>query len=257
MRRFAIVLLIIATISVNDVAAQKDKLKEIIEYARKGKFYGADTTLIILGDCLPYYKANKCEEKLRSKDSFGHFFMGEQAKLGDTHNFYYSVNREYSAYDLPIAGNYAFRLTYRDSNSNLVSAVSKTSLLFIKSRKSGEIALFLRLSFIPDHNNWVSALSNKGKRDYFEYYLQVGGNKRKTCYPQGCNAWTDVWVERAENNSVFEHRAAPTKFYTLSPNKLKTLFQEVDLSNNASTLIDTDGDGAAEWIIIDEPGFLP
>lgn len=85
----------------------------------------------------------------------------------------------------------------------------------------------------------------------------MGGNKRKTCYPQGCDAWADVWIERAENNSAFEHRAVPTKFYTQFPNKPKTLLQEVDLSNDASTLIDTDGDGTAEWIIIDEPGFLP
>ncbi len=260
MKRFALILLIIATISISEVAAQtaeqKAKMKKIIEYARKGKFYGADTTLIILGDCLPFYKANKCEEKLREKERFGHFSMGERARLGDTHDFYYSVNSEYSAYDLPIADNNALRLTYRDTASNLVSAVSKTSLLFVKSRKSGKVSLFLRLSFVPDHNNWVAALSNRGVRDYFEYYFQVDEEGTgKICYPQGCDAWTDLWFEIAKNDSVFKQKPAPTMFYTLSPNEPKTLLREVDLNNNACTLIDTDGDGAADWIIVDEPGF--
>lgn len=256
MKRLVTILLIIAAASVNELSAQKSKLKEIVEYARKGEVYGADTTLIMLGDCLPFYKASKCEEKLRTKERFGHFFMGERAGLGDTLDFYYSVNGEYSAYDVPIADNKALRLTYRDSAANLVSAVSKTSLLFVKSRKSGKIALFLRLSFVPDHNNWVAALSNKGTRDYYEYYFRVDEEETgKICYPQGCDAWTDLWLETADNDSAFKHKPAPTKFYTLYPDTPKALLREVDLSNNATTLIDTDGDGAADWIIVDEPGF--
>lgn len=263
-RRFALILLIIAAAALNASAQfamreYRDKAKKVTEYARPGKMYGTDTTLIILGDCYTFYKDNKCEAKLRTEEYFKHLFMGERARmgdaLGDKLNFHYSVNHEYSAYDMPIADNYALRLTYKDKNSNLVSAVSKSTLLFVKSRKSGKIALFLRLSFVPDHNDWVAALSNKGARDYFEFYIQVDGNQRKVCYPSGSDAWTDLWFERAESSSAFVKKPAPTRFHTQCQGNIKSLITEVELRRNACTMLDVDCDNIADWIIVDEPGL--
>ena len=133
MKRFSLILF--AVLVCGSISAQK------LSQAQMDKLMQWTPGLIKLSDCLPYYKANDCEAQLQKmpKDWQCGFSMGKRAKLGDTLKFAYSVNSEYSAYDLPIVDNYAYRITYKDKDSNLISAVSKTTLLFIKDRKSGEM----------------------------------------------------------------------------------------------------------------------
>ncbi|MBR0336591.1 MAG: hypothetical protein IIX34_07005, partial [Alistipes sp.] len=120
MKRFSLILF--AVLVCGSISAQK------LSQAQMDKLMQWTPGLIKLSDCLPYYKANNCEAQLQKmpKDWQCGFSMGKRAKLGDTLKFAYSVNSEYSAYDLPIVDNYAYRITYKDKDSNLVSAVSKT-----------------------------------------------------------------------------------------------------------------------------------
>ena len=210
--------------------------------------------LIKLSDCLPYYKANDCEAQLRKmpKDWQWGFNMGSRAKLGDILKFAYSVNSEYSACDLPIVDNYAYRITYKDKDSNLISAVSKTTLLFIKDRKGGEMSVYVRLSFVKNHDtDWVPALSERTKRDYYEIYTLLSGKEAHKSYPEGLDGWTDLWIERAEHIDTFKKRPAPKVFYAGNGTDVK----EIPLGLFACEHFDYDGNGVAECVLHYELGF--
>ena len=248
MKRFSLILFtVLVCIS---ISAQK------LSQAQMDKLMQWTPGLIKLSDCLPYYKANDCEAKLRKmpKDWQWGFSMGSRAKLGDTLKFAYSVNSEYSAYDLPIVDNYAYRITYKDKDSNLVSAVSKTTLLFIKDRKSGEMSVYVRLSFVKNHDtDWVPALSKRTKRDYYEIYTLLSGNGKGVhrSYPAGLDGWTDLWIERAEHIDTFKKRPAPEVFYTGKGTEVK----EIPLGMFACDHFDSDGNGVAECVLHYELGF--
>ena len=222
--------------------------------AQKDKLVPWTPELIKLSDCLPYYKANDCEAQLQKmpKDWYCGFNMGSRAKLGDTLKFAYSVNSEYSAYDLPIVDNYAYRITYKDKDSNLISAVSKTTLLFIKDRKSGEMSVYVRLSFVKNHDtDWVPALSERTKRDYYEIYTLLSGKEVHKSYPEGLDGWTDLWIERAEHIDTFKKRPAPKVFYAGNGTDVK----EMPLGRFACEHFDYDGNGVAECVLHYELGF--
>ena len=248
MKRFSLILF--AVLVCGSISAQK------LSQAQMDKLMQWTPGLIKLSDCLPYYKANNCEAQLRKmpKDWQWGFSMGSRAKLGDTLKFAYSVNSEYSAYDLPIVDNYAYRITYKDKDSNLVSAVSKTTLLFIKDRKSGEMSVYVRLSFVKNHDtDWVPALSKRTKRDYYEIYTLLSGNGKGVhrSYPAGLDGWTDLWIERAEHIDTFKKRPAPKVFYTGKGTEVK----EIPLGMYACDHFDSDGNGVAECVLHYELGF--
>lgn len=248
MKRFSLILF--AVLVCGSISAQK------LTEAQMDKLMQWTPGLIKLSDCLPYYKANDCEAQLQKKpkDWQWGFSMGSRAKLGDTLKFAYSVNSEYSAYDLPIVDNYAYRITYKDKDSNLVSAVSKTTLLFIKDRKSGEMSVYVRLSFVKNHDtDWVPALSKRTKRDYYEIYTLLSGKGKGVhrCYPEGVDGWTDLWIERAEHIDTFKKRPAPEVFYTGKGTEVK----EIPLGMFACDHFDSDGNGVAECVLHYELGF--
>ena len=248
MKRFSLILFTVLVCS--SISAQK------LTEAQMDKLMQWTPGIIKLSDCLPYYKANDCEAQLQKKpkDWQWGFSMGSRAKLGDTLKFAYSVNSEYSAYDLPIVDNYAYRITYKDKDSNLVSAVSKTTLLFIKDRKSGEMSVYVRLSFVKNHDtDWVPALSKRTKRDYYEIYTLLSGNGKGVhrSYPAGLDGWTDLWIERAEHIDTFKKRPAPEVFYTGKGTEVK----EIPLGRFACEHFDYDGNGVAECVLHYELGF--
>lgn len=248
MKRFSLILF--AVLVCGSISAQK------LSQTQMDKLVPWTPELIKLSDCLPYYKANDCEAQLRKmpKDWQWGFSMGSRAKLGDTLKFAYSVNSEYSAYDLPIVDNYAYRITYKDKDSNLISAVSKTTLLFIKDRKSGEMSVYVRLSFVKNHDaDWVPALSERTKRDYYEIYTLLSGKGEESHrnYPEGLDGWTDLWIERAEHIDTFKKRPAPKVFYAGNGTDVK----EMPLERFACEHFDYDGNGVAECVLHDELGF--
>lgn len=248
MKRFSLILF--AVLVCGSISAQK------LSQTQMDKLVPWTPELIKLSDCLPYYEANDCEAQLRKmpKDWQWGFSMGSRAKLGDTLKFAYSVNSEYSAYDLPIVDNYAYRITYKDKDSNLVSAVSKTTLLFIKDRKSGEMSVYVRLSFVKNHDtDWVPALSERTKRDYYEIYTLLSGKGKGAhrSYPEGLDGWTDPWIERAEHIDTFKKRPAPKVFYVGNGTDVK----EMPLGRFACEHFDYDGNGVAECVMHDELGF--
>lgn len=248
MQRFSLILF--AVLVCGSISAQE------LSQEQNDKLVPWTPEFIKLSDCLPYYKANDCEAQLRKmpKDWQWGFSMGKRAKLGDTLKFAYSVNSEYSAYDLPIVDNYAYRITYKDKDSNLVSAVSKTTLLFVKDRKSGEMSVYVRLSFVKNHDtDWVPALSKRTKCDYYEIYTLLSGKGKGAhrSYPEGLDGWTDLWIERAENIDTFKKRPAPKVFYTENGTKVK----EIPLGRFACDHFDYDGDGVAECVLHYELGF--
>ena len=248
MKRFSLILFTVLVCS--SISAQK------LTEAQMDKLMQWTPGIIKLSDCLPYYKANDCEAQLQKKpkDWQWGFSMGSRAKLGDTLKFAYSVNSEFSAYDLPIVDNYAYRITYKDKDSNLVSAVSKTTLLFIKDRKSGEMSVYVRLSFVKNHDtDWVPALSKRTKRDYYEIYTLLSGNGKGVhrSYPAGLDGWTDLWIERAEHIDTFKKRPAPEVFYTGKGTEVK----EIPLGRFACEHFDYDGNGVAECVLHYELGF--
>ncbi|MBE6193491.1 MAG: hypothetical protein E7139_06080 [Rikenellaceae bacterium] len=248
MKRFSLILF--AVLVCGSISAQK------LSQAQMDKLMQWTPGLIKLSDCLPYYKANNCEAQLQKmpKDWQCGFSMGKRAKLGDILKFAYSVNSEYSAYDLPIVDNYAYRITYKDKDSNLVSAVSTTTLLFIKDRKGGEMSVYVRLSFVKNHDtDWVPALSKRTKRDYYEIYTLLSGKGKGVhrCYPEGVDGWTDLWIERAEHIDTFKKRPAPEVFYTGKGTEVK----EIPLGMFACDHFDSDGNGVAECVLHYELGF--
>lgn len=248
MKRFSLILF--AVLVCGSISAQK------LSQTQMDKLVPWTPELIKLSDCLPYYKANDCEAQLRKmpKDWQWGFRMGSRAKLGDTLKFAYSVNSEYSAYDLPIVDNYAYRITYKDKDSNLISAISKTTLLFIKDRKSGEISVYVRLSFVKNHDaDWVPALSERTKRDYYEIYTLLSGKGKGAhkSYPEGLDGWTDLWIERAEHIDTFKKRPAPKVFYDGNGTDVK----EMTLGRFACGHFDYDGNGVAECSFHEELGF--
>lgn len=246
MKRVSVLLVMLIAAFALLSAQSREKIK-----AYSDGFYGSDPSLIKLSECLPYYRQNGCEELMRKEVvPFGYYYMGPKARLGDTLDFHYSVDSHHSAYDLPIEDCNGYRLSYRNGSGKILSLVAtRTTMLFVKDRKSREIQPYIRLFFpIEAGAEWVPALSKRTAEDALEVYTTLDGCIVRYLHPDGdISEWTDFFIERAADVSHFKDRPRADKYISCG--------KEVTLDGDACIFLDKDGDMDAEVVVVYEPGF--